>query len=215
MRRASARWLPSRSASRASVARRASRRARDGVPGHVGILGFVLVLVHWQLASGTDSAVGQALAFTGVTGLVALVVWAILPRWRSVVPGPLRGLVVAARDAPGIRSVRTLFGGYERWRMLHRTTGLFVTAGFVHGVMQSTAFDGSAALRWTPLAIGGVGVAFYVMTSAQVLAATDGELRDLSVFMCGPSGMLRTFQHDLRKAGVPARRIHREYFDWR
>ena len=128
----------------------------------VGILGLVLVLVHWPLASGTDSAVGQVLAFTGATGLVALVVWAILPRWRSVVPGPLRGLVVAARDAPGIRSVRTLFGGYESWRLLHRTTGLFVTAGFLHGVMQSTAFDRSAALRWTSLAIGGVGVAFYV-----------------------------------------------------
>lgn len=53
--------------------------------------------------------------------LVALVVWAILPRWQSVVPRPLRALIVSARDAPGIRSVRKLFGGYERWRLLHRT----------------------------------------------------------------------------------------------
>ena len=33
--------------------------------------------------------------------------------------------------------------------------------------------------------------------------------------MCGPRGMLRSFQTDLRAAGVPTRRIHREYFDWR
>ena len=37
----------------------------------------------------------------------------------------------------------------------------------------------------------------------------------LSVFMCGPRAMLRTFQTQLRRAGVPARRIHREHFDWR
>jgi ferredoxin-NADP reductase len=35
------------------------------------------------------------------------------------------------------------------------------------------------------------------------------------VFMCGPQSMLRTFQAQLRLAGVPSRRIHREYFDWR
>ena len=29
--------------------------------------------------------------------------WAILPRWQSVVPRPLRGLVLAARDAPLVR----------------------------------------------------------------------------------------------------------------
>jgi len=27
--------------------------------------------------------------------------------------------------------------------------------------------------------------------------------------------MLRSFQTQLRAAGVPPRRIHREYFDWR
>jgi ferredoxin-NADP reductase len=48
-----------------------------------------------------------------------------------------------------------------------------------------------------------------------VLALTGGDLRTLSVFMCGPGAMLRTFQTALRRAGVPARRIHREYFDWR
>jgi ferredoxin-NADP reductase len=33
--------------------------------------------------------------------------------------------------------------------------------------------------------------------------------------MCGPQGMLRSFQTQLRRAGVPSRHIHREYFDWR
>ena len=49
--------------------------------------------------------------------------WAILPRWQSVVPAPFRGVIQAAHDAPGVREVRRILGGYERWRLLHRTTG--------------------------------------------------------------------------------------------
>ena len=328
--------------------------------------------------------------------MVALALWAILPRWQSVVPRPLRGLVVAARDAPGVRDARRIFGGYERWRALHRTTGLFVAAGFVHGVLDGTPFDGAPVLRWSYVAIGAVGLGFYVyrellarfflslhdyqvqpcarsttgwsrsrcaplgrhmdfvpgqfamvyieakdgwhrhpftiasaphedvvrvtvkalgdytsrlqeliepgmpaviggphgrfshwkgtdrqvwiaggvgvapflswlraldghrcriastsstpptarrrsptrsaaiadrheslhahlidtgvdgrLTSERVLAAADGDRGELSVFMCGPRAMLRSFQTELRAAGVPARRIHREYFDWR
>ena len=37
---------------------------------------------------------------------------------------------------PLVRDVRGIFGGYERWRVLHRTTGLFVAAGFLHGVLD-------------------------------------------------------------------------------
>jgi ferredoxin-NADP reductase len=33
--------------------------------------------------------------------------------------------------------------------------------------------------------------------------------------MCGPRPMVRSFQSQLRLAGVPSRRIHREHFDWR
>jgi len=33
--------------------------------------------------------------------------------------------------------------------------------------------------------------------------------------MCGPTGMVRSFQAQLRQLGVPARQIHREHFDWR
>jgi ferredoxin-NADP reductase len=53
------------------------------------------------------------------------------------------------------------------------------------------------------------------LTPDRVLAVADGDRRALSAFVCGPRGMLRTFQSQLRVAGVPARRIHREYFDWR
>lgn len=53
------------------------------------------------------------------------------------------------------------------------------------------------------------------LTSARVLETVDGDPHGLSVFLCGPQGMLRTFQRELQQAGVPARRVHREYFDWR
>jgi predicted ferric reductase len=53
------------------------------------------------------------------------------------------------------------------------------------------------------------------LATERVLATAGGSTRDLSVFMCGPQPMLRTFQSQLRLAGVPPRNIHREYFDWR
>jgi predicted ferric reductase len=362
----------------------------------VAITGLFLLLPHILLSSNPKgTALGGPLAVVGAVGMVALALWAILPRWRSVVPGPLRGIIVAARDAPGIRDVRGVFGGYERWRALHRTTGLFVAAAFLHGLLDGTPFGDAPVLRWSYVAVGAIGLGFYVyrellarhfqslhdyqvatvreiepglvevalkplgrgvdfvpgqfaiiyleakdgwhrhpftissaphegllrvtvkalgdytarlseliepgmpavvggphgrfshekgtdhqvwiaggigvapflswlraldghlprevdffysaegeapfaqeiraiadryptlrahlidtgidgrLTAARVLAATDGDLGDLSVFMCGPQGMLRSFQIQLREAGVPARRIHREYFDWR
>ena len=362
----------------------------------VAITGLVLLAPHVLLSSNPDgTALGGPLGAIGAIGLVTLALWAILPRWQSVVPAPLRGLVVASRDAPVVRDVRRIFGGYERWRALHRTTGLFVAAGFAHGVLDGTPFD-AAVLRWSYVAIGAVGLGFYVyrellarfflslhdyeveavreideglveiamrpigrpvdfvpgqfamvyleakdgwhrhpftissaphedvvrvtvkalgdytsrmhqliepgmpaviggphgrfshwrgtdrqvwiaggvgvapflswlraldghrlphrvdffytadgelpfgeeireiadrheslrahlidtsvegrLTPERVLAAADGARSGLSVFMCGPRGMLRTFQTQLRLAGVPARRIHREQFDWR
>jgi predicted ferric reductase len=54
------------------------------------------------------------------------------------------------------------------------------------------------------------------LTAAQVLASTDGEQPDtLSVFMCGPVSMMRKFRTEFRRAGVPARQIYGEAFDWR
>jgi predicted ferric reductase len=362
----------------------------------VAITGLVLLAPHILLSSNPDgTSLGGPLGAIGAIGMVALALWAILPRWQSVVPTPLRGVVLAARDAPVIRDVRRIFGGYERWRALHRTTGLFVAAAFAHGVLDGTPFRDAPVLRWSYVAFGGIGLAFYVyrelfarffmslhdyqvghvreiengfveialrplgrrvdfvpgqfamvyleakdgwhrhpftissaphedvvritvkalgdytsrlkeliepgmpaviggphgrfshwkgtdrqvwiaggvgvapflswlraldghlphrvdffytsdgdapfadeitgiadrhaslhahlidtrvggrLTPERVLAVTGGEVRGLSVFMCGPRGMLSTFQARLRSEGVPARRIHREYFDWR
>jgi predicted ferric reductase len=363
----------------------------------VAIAGLVLLAPHILMAASPDgTALGGPLGAIGAIGLLALVAWAILPRWQSVVPRPLRGLVLTARDLPVVRDVRKAFGGYERWRALHRTTGLFVAAGFVHGLLDGSPWDDAPVLRWSYVAIGGVGLAFYVyrellapfflslhdyqvtsvaeidrglteialrplgrpvrfvpgqfamvylegkdgwhrhpftiasaphedvvrvtvkalgdytsrvreviepgmpaviggphgrfshargthqqvwiaggvgvapflswlraldqhpltarvdffytsdgdapfseeiraiaarhdrlrahlvdtsvdgrLTAARVLAVAGGDPRLLSVFLCGPQGMLRSFQSQLRAAGVPGRHIHREYFDWR
>lgn len=362
----------------------------------VAITGLFLLIPHLLLSTGEgESALGGPLAVIGLSGMLGLAAWAILPRWQSVVPRPLRGLVVAARDAPGVAEVRRLFGGYERWRLLHRTTGIFVAAAFVHGLMDGTPFDDAPVLRWSYVAIGAIGLGFYVyrellarfflslhdyqvesvrqidtglvevamrplgrhvefvpgqfamvyleakdgwhrhpftissapqegvvrvtvkalgdytsrlqeliepgmpaviggphgrfshwrgtdrqvwiaggvgvapflswlralegelphrvdffytadgeapfaaeiydiagrypslhahiidtsvegrLTPARVLTTVDGDPGGLSVFLCGPQGMLRTFQRELHQAGVSARRMHREYFDWR
>ena len=70
--------------------------------------------------------------------------------------------MVARRDTRGVREVRHLLGGYTRWRLLHRTTGLFVIAGFAHGVLDETVFAASPALRWAYLVTGAVGICFYI-----------------------------------------------------
>jgi predicted ferric reductase len=129
----------------------------------VAITGSALVLVHLALSKNPNpSSIGPGLGVIGLLGLWALAAWAILPRWQSVVPRALRGIVRAARDAPVISDLHHLFGGYERWRAVHRTTGLFVAAGFVHGVLDGTPFHAAPGLRWSYVAIGGVGLAFYV-----------------------------------------------------
>jgi len=132
----------------------------------VAIAGLLLLAPHIALASGPGSALGGPLATIGALGLVGLALWAILPRWRSVVPRPLRSAVLAVRDAPLVRAAVRPFAGYERWRALHRTTGLFVAAGFVHGLLDGTPFAGAPVLRWSYIAVGGIGLAFYVPGAA-------------------------------------------------
>ena len=53
------------------------------------------------------------------------------------------------------------------------------------------------------------------LTPTEVLASVGAPADELSVFMCGPQGMLSAFTAQFRAAGIPARRMHREYFDWR
>lgn len=146
----------------------------------LAITGLVLLLPHILLSANPDgTALGGPLGVIGVVGMVALALWAILPRWRTAVPASLRGLVIAARDAPGITDVRRLFGGYERWRLLHRTTGLFVAAGFVHGLLDGTPWARAQLLHWTYVAAGGIGLGFYVYR--EVLARFFLSLHDYQV----------------------------------
>ncbi len=122
----------------------------------VAITGLVLLAPHLLLSSNPNgTALGGPLGAIGVLGMLGLALGRSCRAGRRVVPGPLRGLVLAARDAPGVRDARRLFGGYERWRALHRTTGVFVAAGFAHGVLDGTPWAGAPVLRWSYVVIGG------------------------------------------------------------
>jgi predicted ferric reductase len=151
----------------------------------VAITALLLLIPHITLSSSRGGG-GGSLAIVSTVGIVALVVWAILPRWRSVIPAALHGLVTAARDAPGVMLLRKALGGYDRWRSVHRTTGLFVAAAFVHGLLDESAFGGAPALRWTYVAIGGIGVAFYLYR--ELLSGFLGSLHDYQVETVRPVG---------------------------
>lgn len=150
----------------------------------LAIVGLLLMLPHILLASSRGhTSWGPALGTVGVLGLIALALWSILPRWRSLLPDPVRGRVLRLLEVPAV--VRTgevvgrLAGGYERWRAVHRTTGLFVAMGFVHGLADGTPFGGSAVLRWSYVVVGGVGLAFYVYR--ELLARHFAALHDYQV----------------------------------
>ena len=129
----------------------------------VAITGVVLLIPHIALAANRHkSSLGPPLAIIGAAGLLILAVWAILPRWRALTPAVLHAPLLAVRNAPGVRHLRGLVGGYERWRYFHRATGLFVAAGFTHGLLDGTPFPHAQLLRWTFVAIGGTGLAFYL-----------------------------------------------------
>ena len=53
------------------------------------------------------------------------------------------------------------------------------------------------------------------LTTEKVLTAVGGDTTALSVFMCGPTAMVESFQSGFRTAGVHGRQIYREYIDWR
>lgn len=128
----------------------------------LAIAGTVLLLPHVELASNPEAtSLGKTLAVPAAIGLSAMIVWAILPRWRTMLPGALHGLVLRTRNSWPVLLVARVLGGYERWRGFHRLTGLFVAAGFLHGLLDATAFESTPVLRWSYVVIGGVGLAFY------------------------------------------------------
>jgi predicted ferric reductase len=82
-----------------------------------------------------------------------------------------------------ISHVRAIFGGYDRWRQLHRLTGLFVAAAFLHGLMDGSPFPKSPVLRWSYVVIGGIGLAFYVyreLFARYLVSLHDYEVHDVN-----------------------------------
>jgi predicted ferric reductase len=126
------------------------------------ITASILLLPHIELAANPEAtSLGKTLAVVAICGLAALVVWAVLPRWRTMLPAPVRRLVHASLQVRPLQLAARLLGGYERWRGFHRLTGLFLAAGFLHGLLDASAFEAVPALRWSYVAIGGTGLAFY------------------------------------------------------
>jgi predicted ferric reductase len=153
----------------------------------IAITGLVLLVAHIPLSSSPlHSRWGGPLGVVGVVGMTALALWAILPRWQSVVPRPLRGTVKRMKDAPVIRDVRKVFGGYDRWRQVHRLTGIFDAAAFVHGLLDGSPFPKSPLLRWSYVVVGGVGLAFYAYR--ELLARYFRSLHDYQVHDVTPVG---------------------------
>src|SRR5664279_2123985 len=129
----------------------------------MAIAGLVLLAAHIPLSSSPiHSRWGGPLGAIGALGMVGLALWAILPRWQSVVPRPLRGRIKLLKDASVSRAVRRVFGGYDRWRQLHRLTGLFFAAGFLHVVVDGSPCPESPGLRWAYVVVVCIGLAFYV-----------------------------------------------------
>lgn len=153
----------------------------------MAITGLVLLVVHIPLSSSPiHSRWGGPLGVVAAVGMVALALWAILPRWQSVVPRPLRGPIMLLKDMRVTRLIQTVVGGYDRWRNVHRLAGLFVAAAFFHGLFDGSPFPKSSPLRWSYVAVGGIGLAFYVYR--ELLSRFFRSLHDYEVDAIRPVG---------------------------
>jgi len=147
----------------------------------VAMAGVVLLAPHILLSGGAHGAPGWAnpAGVVATAGLGFLVVWSILPRWRSVVPAAGRSIIMKIHESPPMRLVSHLVSNYEVWRAVHRTTGVFLAVGFAHGVADGTPFAGAPMLRWTYVGIGAIGIAFYLYR--ELLARRGHGLHDYQV----------------------------------
>jgi predicted ferric reductase len=154
----------------------------------LAITGMLLVLPHILMShrgGPTPGWAGPAGAVATI-GLVTLVVWAILPRWRSVIPGPGRRLIEVVHEWAPMRWVSRLLANYEIWRDVHRATGLFLALAFAHGLADGSPFPDSPLLRWTYVATSGTGLAFYLYR--ELIARRGHGLRDYQVREVNPVG---------------------------
>jgi predicted ferric reductase len=145
----------------------------------VAISGLLLLVPHIIMASSPEEGGGGDLAIASIVGLTVLILWAILPRLRAMLPKSLYHPIKVFHTSLFAKNIGRLTGGYERWRMVHRLTGLFLAAGFIHGVMDGTPFTQSPILYWSYLITGGLGLLFYVYR--EVLARFFMPLHDYQV----------------------------------
>jgi predicted ferric reductase len=150
----------------------------------VALAGTTLIGVHIATTGNPNATqLGPTLGTIGISGLAALTVWAIAPRWRFITPRPLRGPVERLMQTGPVRIVGRWVGSYGLWRGFHRLTGLFLAFGFVHGLMDATLF-GSSLLRWSYVVVGGVGLGFYLFR--ELLARRVARTHDYAVSSVAP-----------------------------
>lgn len=144
----------------------------------VAIAGLVVLVPHMLLATSEQGRAG-ALGVISVVGVSVLIGWAVLPRWRSFTPAPLRSVVERVFALPLVARVAHLVGGYELWREVHRITGVFVGIGVAHALIDGTPYDDAPILRWSVAVPGVIGLVFYVYR--ELLARRFGPLHDYQV----------------------------------
>ncbi len=118
----------------------------------IAVVGVVLVIPHWILVSGPvnpyRSNIGDGLGVVAALGLGVLVLWAFAPRLRRV-----QMILLIAKMASST---------YERWRIGHRFTGLFVALATVHAALVDPVLHQSRLLLAAELLAGAIGVAAYL-----------------------------------------------------
>ena len=150
----------------------------------VAMTGTILIGIHIATTGNPNATqLGPTLGTIGIIGLATLTVWAIAPRWRAITPRPLRPTVLRLMEATPVRFVGRWVGSYGLWRGFHRLTGVFLAFGFAHGLMDASVF-GSQLLRWSYVAVGGIGLAFYLYR--ELLARRVARTHDYEVSSVEP-----------------------------